>query len=185
VEVAIVKAVLLHLYRLRHNLGFAGLAGLAVAAGGLALYLLAVLPAERRAQSSAEQLLHLRMHSETAVAELSRIGDDAALGEFYGQFPVMQDLPEMLKTLHALAQKHGITLDSGDFKFGNIEGDKLLRYEITLPVKCSYPNMRSFVEEAAHKLPTMGLSEINLKREAVGDNMVQAKLDFVLYLSEN
>jgi hypothetical protein len=97
----------------------------------------------------------------------------------------MQNLPDMLKTLHALAQKYGITLDSGDFKFGNIEGDKLLRYEITLPVKCSYPNLRSFVEDAAHKIPTMGLSEINLKREAVVDNMVQAKLDFILYLSEN
>jgi hypothetical protein len=59
--------VLLHLYRLRHRLGFAGMAGLAVAVGGLVAYLFFVLPAERRAQSSAEQLLHLRMHSETAV----------------------------------------------------------------------------------------------------------------------
>jgi Tfp pilus assembly protein PilO len=185
VEAAIVKVILLHLYRLRHLLGIAGMAGLAVAAGGLAVYLFAVLPAEQRAQSSAEQLLHLRMHSKTAVEELSRIGDDGALAQFYGQFPIMQDLPDMLKTLHALAHIHGITLDSGDFKFGNIENDKLIRYEISLPVKCSYPNLRSFVEDAAHKLPTMGLSEINLKRETVGDNLVQAKLDFVLYLSEN
>ena len=31
----------------------------------------------------------------------------------------------------------------------------------------------------------MGLSEISLKREAVGDSMVQARLNFILYLSDN
>ena len=175
---------LLHFYRLHYHLGLAGLAGLAVVAGGLAIYLFAVLPAERQAQSSAAQLLHLRMQPvATSVAEPSRKGDDAALAEFYGQFPAMRDLPDMLKTLHALAQKHDITIDRGDFKFGSTEGDKLLRYEITLPVKCSYLHLRSFIEEAARKLPTLGLSEINLKREAVGDNIVQAKLAFILFLS--
>lgn len=180
------NAVPLHLYRLRHRLGFAGLAGLAVAAGGLAVYLFAVLPAERQAQSGAAQLLHLRMQPKTpSVAEPSRRGDGAALAEFYGQFPAMHTLPGLLKTLHALAQKHGITLARADFKFSRAEGEKLLRYEITLPVKCSYLHLRSFIDEAARKLPTMGLSEISLKREAVGDSMVQAKLNFVLYLSDN
>ncbi len=180
------NAVLLNLHRLRYRLGTFGLAGLAVAIGGSVIYLFAVLPAEQQAQSSAAQLLHLRMQPKTtSVAEPSRIGDSAALAEFYGQFSAMHALPDMLKTLHALAQKHHITLDRGDFKFGNAEGDKLLRYEITLPVKCSYPDLRSFIDEAARNLPTMGLSEINLKREAVGDNMVQAKLAFVLFLSGN
>lgn len=180
------NTVLLNLHRLRYRLGFAGLAGLAVAAGGLAIYLFAVLPAERQAQFGAAQLLHLRMqHKTTSVTEPSRSGDGAALAEFYGQFPVMRTLPDLLETLHALAQKHGITLGRGDFKFGSAEGGKLLRYQITLPVKCSYPHLRSFIDEAAVKLPTMGLSEISLKREAVGDNLVQAKLDFTLFLSKN
>lgn len=180
------NAVPLHLHRLRHRFGFSGLAGLAVAVGGLAVYLFAVLPAERQAQSGTAQLLQLRMQPEaTAVAEPSRRGDGAALAEFYGQFPAMHVLPNLLKTLHALAQKHGIALARADFKFSRAEGDKLLRYEITLPVRSSYPDLRSFIEEAAHQLPTMGLSEINLKREAVGDNMVQARLNFVLYLSDN
>lgn len=180
------NAVMLNLHRLRYYLGTFGLAGLTVAMGGLVIYLFAVLPAERQAQSSAAQLLHLRMQPQiTSVAEPSPIGGSAALAEFYGQFSTMQALPDMLKTLYALAQKHNIMLKRGDFKFGNAEGDKLLRYEITLPVKCSYPDLRSFLDETARKLPTMGLSEINLKREAVGDNMVKAKLAFVLFLSDN
>lgn len=177
---------LLHFYRLRYHLGLSGLAGLVVAAGGMAIYLFAVLPAERQAQSSAAQLLHLRMQpAATSVAEPSRRGDGAALAEFYGQFPPMHALPDLLKTLHALAQKHGIALDRADFKFGRTEGDKLLRYEITLPVKCGYLDLRSFIDEAARQLPTMGLGGISLKREAVGDSMVQARLNFILYLSDN
>lgn len=178
--------VVLHLYRARHRLGLAGLAGLAVAAGSLAIYLLAVLPAEQEARSNAEQLLHLRAHPKAApITEPARTGGMAALTEFYGQFPPMQDLPDALQTLYALAHKHEITLERGDFKFGKAEGDKLFRYQITLPVKCSYPHLRSFVAEAARTLPALGLSEINLKRGAVGDDLVQARLDFILYLSDN
>ena len=180
------NVTMLYLHRLRYYLGTFGLIGLAVAMGGLVIYLFAVLPAERQAQFSAAQLRNLRVQSPiTPVAEPSPIGGSAALTEFYGQFPTVQTLPDMLKTLYALAQKHNIILKRGDFKFGNAQGDKLLRYEITLPVKCSYPDLRSFINEVAHNLPTMGLSEINLKRETVGDNMVNAKLAFVLFLSDN
>ena len=180
------NAVMLHLYRLRYRLGTFGLAGLAVAMGGLLIYLFAVLPTERQAQTNVARLLHLRMQPKiTSVAEPSHVGGSAALAEFYGQFSTMHALPDMLKTLHMLAQKHNITLKRGDFKLSSAEGDKLLRYEITLPVKCSYPDLRRFIDETARKLPTMGLSEISLKREAVGDNRVQAKLAFVLFLSDN
>jgi len=186
VNVTIVNAGLLNLYRLRYRLGLTGLAGMAVAVSGLAIYLFGVLPLERQAQFSANKLLQLRMHPRTtAVVEPSRRGDGAALAEFYGQFPAMHTLPDMLNTLHTLAHKHEITLAHGDFKFVSAEGEKLLRYEITLPVKCSYPQLRSFIAEAARMLPTMGLSEISLKREAVGDSLVQAKLNFILYLSDN
>lgn len=178
--------LLLGLRRLRLRLGLAGLAGLVVAAGGLAVYLFATLPAERRAQSNAEKLAQLRAQPMLpSPAELPRATDDAVLVEFYSQFPAMHDLPDLLKTLHKLAQKYEISLERGDFKFGNAEGDKLLGYEITLPVVCSYPHLRGFIDEAARKLPTLGLSEISLKREAADDGMVQARLGFILYLSDN
>jgi len=180
-----VNPVLLNLHRLRHRLGLAGLAGLAAAVAGLAIYLFAVLPAERQSQSRQHQLVQLRMHPKTdSLAVPARKDDGAALDEFYRQFPAMTSLPDLLDRLHAVAEAHEITLDHGEFKFGNEEGGKLLRYEITLPVKGSYPHLRSFIEEAAHKLPTMGLSEISLKREAVGESLVQAKLDFILYMSD-
>lgn len=180
------NSVPLHLHRLRLRLGFAGLAGLAVATGGLVGYLFAVLPAERQAQFRAEQLLLSRSQPDTSpVAQPARAGGDAALAEFYGQFPVMRDLPERLKTLHALARKHEIALDRADFKLSRAEGEKLLRYEITLPARSRYRDLRSFIEEAAHRLPTMGLNNLTLKREAVEDSMVQARLNFILYLSAN
>ncbi len=178
------NAILLNLYRVRHYLGFAGLAGLAVAISGLAIYLFAALPAEQQAQSKTEQLRHIRTQPvSSGVTAPPRGGDAAALAAFYGQFPLMHDLPDLLKTLHVLAQKNEITPGRGDFKFGSVEGDKLLRYEITLPVTCSYPQLLNFIDAAARGLPTMGLSEISLKREAIGDNLVQAKLNFILYLS--
>lgn len=178
--------LLLGLFRLRLRLGLAGLAGLVVAVGGLAIYLFAALPAERRAQSNAEKLAQLRAQPVLpALAEPPHATDDAALAEFYSQFPAMRDLPDLLKTLHQLARKYEIPLERGDFKFGNVEGDKLLGYEITLPVTGSYPQLRGFIDEAARKLPTMGLSEISLKREAADESLVQARLGFILYLSDN
>lgn len=178
--------VVLHLYRIRHHLGLAGMAGLAVGFSGLLIYLFAVLPVERQAQSGAERLSRMRSQPGiTSVVEPSRMGEAETMARFYAQFPPMHNLPELLKKLHALAQKHEVALDRADFKFGSAEGERLLRYEITLPVKSSYPHLRSFIDEASRKLPTMGLSEITLKREAVGDNLVQARLNFVLYLADN
>jgi Tfp pilus assembly protein PilO len=176
--------VLLNLHRLRYYLGLSGLFGLAAAMAGLVIYLFAELPAERQLQARQDQWLQLRTHPTAVFAKPARKDDSAALEEFYRQFPAMTSLPDLLYTLHAVAEAHGIMLDHGEFKFGNEEGGKLLRYQITLPVKGSYPHLRNFIDEAAHKLPTMGLSEISLKREAVGDSQVQAKLDFVLYISE-
>lgn len=178
--------VMLILYRVRYRLGMAGLAGVLAAVCAMAIYLFAVLPAERQVQAGEAQVRHLRAHPQgAAVAQPSRSGDSAALSEFYGQFPPMARLPELLGTLHALAHEHGIAIPRGDFKFANNDGEKLLRYEITLPVKCSYLQLRNFIDAAAHKLPTLGLNEISIKREAVGDDMVQARLGFILYLSEN
>lgn len=177
--------VLLHLLRLRHYLGWSGLAGLVAAVAGLAIYLFAVLPAERQLQLRQYELVQLSTHPKLdSLAKPARKDDGTALEEFYRQFPAVTSLPDLLDTLHALAEAREITLDHGEFKFGNEQGGKLLRYEITLPVKGSYPHLRSFIDEAAHKLPTMGLSEISLKREAVGDALVQAKLDFVLYMAD-
>ena len=175
------NAVLMHLHRLRHHLGLGGIGGLAAAMAGLAIYLFAVLPAEQLLQSSQDQLAKLRERPRAeAIAEPD---DSASLDTFYRQFPAMTSLPDLLDTLHTAAETQQIRLDHGEFKFGSGGEGKLLSYEITLPVKGSYTHLRSFIDVIAQKLPTMGLSGISVKREAVGDGQVQAKLNFILYLS--
>ena len=166
-----------------HYLGPAGVAGSALLLGSAAMYLALVMPETHQLQIHAAQLIQAKAHPRNAeLDQAPEVGDAKALEEFYGQFPELKGLSGLIEDLHALADDAGVILELGEYKLQVEDDGKLFRYEILLPIKTGYPEMRRFLADALHTFPTLGLKDVSFKREAIGENVAQARLNFVLYL---
>ena len=106
------------------------------------------------------------------------------LTAFYGFFPPSNHLPDLLEKIYGVAEKQGLTLVQGEYRAVRDNLGRLTHYQIILPVKGSYPQVRKFVAAALADVPTVSLDSIQFERQKVGDTVVDAKVKLVLYLGQ-
>ncbi|WP_211461468.1 hypothetical protein [Collimonas silvisoli] len=89
---------------------------------------------------------------------------------------------QYIKTIFAIAHRHAVALPEGEYRAANSPQGGFLTYEITLPVKGTYPALQAFCEDVLLELPFAALDAIQFRREAVATDGVEAKVRFTLYL---
>jgi Tfp pilus assembly protein PilO len=148
--------------------------------------LTSLLPGEQALQQKTQALAWLSQQpAETSQnqAKLPKLNDEEALQKFYAQFPPVGEVSIVLAQIHQLAQAKGISLVVGEYKLApDANNPRLMRYEIIFPVQGSYKNLKAFIASASEQFPTLGLNEVNIKRETVKDTAVQIKLSYALLL---
>lgn len=114
-------------------------------------------------------------------------GDDPAmqLAAFYDSFPRASDLPDAMQTLYDTAQAEGLVLERGDYRLVRERGQRYVRYEISLPVKTAYPQLRRFLAKAFAALPTLTVDEVQFTRSQIADALVECRLSLSLYLIDS
>lgn len=167
----------------RYWLGRAGQAAvllmLAIALFSLAM----ILPAQHDLHAQRDQLAWLQAQPKAAAKPAPVLPETQQLQEFYAQFPPQAALSELLRALHQLAQECGVELVLGEYKLSHERNALALqRYEIILPVKARYSELRRFLDQAALRFPTLGLSEISIKRDAVNEGEAEVRLMYVWLL---
>lgn len=169
---------------LRYQLGLIGLAGLLALIACLFLGFTLIMPAQHKLQQKLSEMQWLSTQPKSnPIAHVDVLNDEQSLNKFYKQFPSVIDLSKVLEQLHQLATEKGISLTNGEYKLTNdANNPNLIRYEIIFPVQASYKNLRDFIAAASQQFPTLGLTEVNVKRESVKDSAVQIKLSYVLLL---
>ncbi|HWU35493.1 MAG TPA: hypothetical protein VN023_09695 [Methylovorus sp.] len=168
---------------LRFWLGGAGQAGLVLMLLVALLGLLVWLPQQQQLQTQREQLAWLQAQPKAQARPAPVLDDARQLQEFYAQFPPQDALSELLRGLHQLAQESGMNLVMGDYKLSHQRDNSALQcYEIILPVKARYSVLRDFIAQAALRYPTLGLSEISIKRDGIQDDEAEVKLTYVWLL---
>ena len=181
-----IKSVLRYLEVLRHQLGLLGTLGLLGMVICMLIGLTSLLPGEQVLQQKIQALAWLSQQpneSAQAQAKLPKLNDEEALQKFYAQFPPVGEVSKVLAQIHQLAQAKGISLVVGEYKLApDANNPSLMRYEIIFPVQGSYQNLKAFIASASEQFPTLGLSEVNIKRETVKDTAVQIKLSYALLL---
>ena len=135
-----------------------------------------------------------QMRLEELRQSVAKSGDRAArsdhdlrspndkLAAFYGFFPPSDHLPDLLEKIYGVAAKKGLALEQGEYRAVRDNLGRLTHYQIILPVKGSYPQIRKFVAAALADVPTVSLDSIQFERQKVGDTMVDSKVKLVLYL---
>lgn len=161
--------------------------GLIVVAG--IYFFSAVLPQDSDLQKLKEraetlQLQELAKQSPGEMESGKKLNSDQALQVFYDYFPRIDSSPFWIRELVQLAKKHGVDLSSSEYRLMNENDARLARYEMILPVKGRYPQIRAFMAEALVKVPAMAISAIALKRENITSDKLEVRLEINLYLNK-
>ena len=171
------------------RLGVAGKigAGLIVVTG--IYFFSAVLPQESALQKLKEraEMLQMQVLSKQAPGDIEagkKMSGDQALQVFYEFFPRIDSSPFWIRELVQLAKKQGVELSSSEYRLVYENDARLARYEMILPVKGRYPQIRAFIADALEAIPAMAISAIAMKRENVTSEKLEARLEINLYLNK-
>lgn len=159
-------------------LAMAGLAALPV------FYFSAIRPLQAHLDEVSQGVA--RRYEEEALARRSDgnrpRGPDEQLAAYYGFFPPVRSAPQWLEKLVALAESHGLSLDQGEYQAAPDKVGKLVRFQMTLPMKGEYPQIRRFLADLPGELPAVALEQVQFERDSIADPEVDTKVRLVLYL---
>lgn len=171
------------------NSGKTGI-GLLVAAG--IFYALAVIPQETQLQQIKDRAITLQAQiaarkstgDGTDAESGKKMSGDQALQVFYDFFPRIDSSPFWIRELAQLAKKRGIELSSSEYRLVNENDARLARYEMVMPVKGNYKQVRAFIADALEAVPAMAISAVAIKRESSAADKLEARLEINLYLNK-
>jgi Tfp pilus assembly protein PilO len=166
------------------SLGAAGVIGLGLLVFGAAFYASSVAPAR-------DELTRLETRAARAAAGNAQnstgAGDAIAssveqLEKFQKRFPAFGDAPALVLKLHTIAAANGLVLETGEYQLVRERDSNVMRYQITLPLKGSYPQVRLFLAQLLDEVPALSLDEIAIKREAVNARSTETRVRLTAYL---
>ncbi|MCX2888375.1 MULTISPECIES: type 4a pilus biogenesis protein PilO [Pseudomonas] len=111
--------------------------------------------------------------------------EQEALDSLRQQLPGQPQASELIERLYHLASAEHISLARGEYALGIDPKTQLARYQILLPVRGSYPQIRGFIKGLLKQLPTLVLEDLELQRKRIGDSELNARLRMTLYLSRS
>jgi hypothetical protein len=172
-------------WRLRalvEKLGPVGGLGVALLFGCAVFFFSAVAPVEDELAALQEQ----RMAEDLARRTGRRTVDSASqLNEFMAFFPTGDTTSHWLGLVYEAAAKEGLELAQGTYKVRGESGVGLMAYQVTLPVRGAYPQIRRFIGQVLADVPAASLESIAFQRERSADGAVDAKVVFTLHLRES
>ena len=165
------------------GLRWPGLLGLALLVLSAAAYVAAVIPQSGRAVALEREAGRLSSQLNARGGTDARPTPRNQLSSFFGFFPVVESLPALLGKVQRAAKDNGLDLEKGEYKVSHERDFPLSRYQITLPVKGTYPQVRAFVNDVLAGVPAAALEDLTLKRETAGDPQVEARVRFTVFLA--
>jgi hypothetical protein len=162
-------------------------AGLVVVAG--VYFFSAVLPQESTLQQLKEraETLQIQAQSKQTPGDTEsgkKMSGDQALQAFYDFFPPIDSSPFWIRELVRIAKKQNVELSSSEYRLVNENDARLARYEMILPIRGSYAQVRAFIADALKTVPAMAISAITIKREAVTSEKLEVRLEINLFLNK-
>lgn len=167
----------------RAALGRSGLAGVALMLAALAFFATAVQQRQVDAQRLQEQTDVLQeRHGKPRAHPDGAATPEEELRAFIEYFPPAATLQDWIERIQLAGAASGVNVERADYKLASEQAAGLTRYQITLPVKGTYAEIRSFVASLLEVVPTLALVDIDLKRDAIGAAAVEARLTLSLFL---
>jgi hypothetical protein len=159
-----------------------GKLGLGLLALSVVFFWAAVLPQNEALRVLIEKTASMHQQTQQSSAESVRLDENQALQVFYDFFPSIDSSPYWIKELDRVAKKRGVELSGSEYRLIQEQGSKLARYEMILPIRGSYPQIRAFIADALEAVPAMALVDVVIKREDIKSGKLDVRLGMNLYL---
>jgi Tfp pilus assembly protein PilO len=176
------------LYEALARLGRVGLSAVLMALLALVLALAWVLP-------QWQAVRELRASEADASVQVKRLArgelkvqvkpEQQALDDLRQQLPGQPEASALIERLYHLARAERISLARGEYALGVDPKTQLARYQIVLPVRGSYPQIRGFLNALLSQLPTVVLEDLELQRPRIGERELTGRVRMTLYLSRS
>jgi hypothetical protein len=165
------------LERALRRLGSAGVLGIGVVLACAGFYVQALAPLED--QVAAERLALQRLQTRTPYQPVSG-GREQDLQRFYSLFPSAAQLAEEVERVHRYARKSGLELAQGEYRLER-RPEGLWAYRVTLPVRGSYAQLRSFLSAVLAGMPIASLDALRFERKQALDTQLEAQVRLTLH----
>lgn len=164
-------------------LGWPGVGGAVLLALSVAFIASTIAPLDTRIAESKAEIEVLRAKLKAGSVGAGPDASDDPLANFYAFFPSLGSTPEWLQRIYELADAQGLRLEAGEYKLKRERDFKLARYEVTLPVRGAYPQIREFVSRVLTEVPASSLDELSLRREDPASATVEARIRLTLFVA--
>lgn len=165
-------------------LGTIGKTGAGLLVLTLVFFMAAVLPQQQTLKELKNRVQTVQQQEQPDSVRQAGLSDSQALQVFYDFLPRSDSSPYWISELDRIARDSSVELNSSDYRLTMEKESKLIRYEIQLPLRGTYPQIRAFLAEALQAMPTLALADIAIKRETVQTGCVEARLNMYLYLND-
>ena len=165
------------------SLGRSGILGLGLLAFVVGFYFSTFRPEQMRLEELRIQVSKLEENRARAAAEEPKSPSEK-LNAFYGFLPPSNHIADLLEKIYGAAEGQKLKLDQGEYRAVRSNVSRLTDYQVILPIKGTYPQVRKFVATALAEVPNLSLDSIQFERQKVGDSTVDAKVKLVLYLGQ-
>ena len=154
--------------------GLPGALGMGLLFFAVSFYFSALAPAlaEQARLQAEEQKLKLPVRQPIEPAAAAGGETPAALGKL----PPSAEAMELFDRLHAAGERNGIAIERATYNVVRHEENGSLQYEVTLPLRGAYPNLRTFLRESLELAPTASLDSLTLQRAKASDPGLDASV---------
>jgi hypothetical protein len=171
-------------YRLRStvdSLGRVGGLGAALLFGCAVFYVSAVRPVHEELT-----VIQERRASDELARRSGRVALDtpAQLREFIAFFPEVDSSSRWLALIFTAARDEGLELAQGTYRLQSDDVLGIASYQVTLPVRGSYPHLRRFLGRVLTEVPAASLDGVTFQRERSADGLVDARIVIALHLRD-
>ena len=158
------------------------LATIVLALLALGLYATAARPLASQAQALHDQVSGLEALAANQRRDARPVRTASPLEIFQQQLPGVAHAPALVRQLHGLARSAGLMLERGEYRPLPDASARLVRYQIVLPVKGSYAQVRRFLAAAMRDMPGLALDGIGFQRDKLAPGQLEVQLRFTAFL---
>ncbi len=183
ISVERLRRVRVVLMRLVNSAGWPGIIGATLLVFCGAFYVSQFESQKQRVVKLEKELETLRSQPRQVASPVhSALTTDEQLAAFYAFFPSRSKTADILATLYAEAGKQSLRIDRAEYRAVGDSVGKITRYQIILPVRGNYVQIRRFVTGMLADIPIASIENVQFQRQKAGDQSVEAKIRLVLYL---